>query len=159
MASRLAVQFAALLLVMPGAALAADAPPSPSLLSPKAACRLARPGIANASRRIYSIKGQYLDQEHGAILTPDGCAESFMSGLNGEAYNKNLSFHSAFNDKCHGNLMNTFISGVFTGTFVRDKAPHKWSFAGRTLMVRDTRFIVTNFASPTYDPSSVSCGK
>ncbi len=77
--------------------------------------------------------------------------------MEGKAHTKVTQYHDAFATKCHGPLINEIIVGDFTGTFARDRVARKITVRGQSMMIRDSRFIITDFVATNFDAATVSC--
>jgi hypothetical protein len=127
----------------------------PQLLEPKAACLLVKSGSIRYDV-MYSISGTYFsDGMHGSTLDISGCDESIMPIIDGEAAANISNYHRAFDEKCGGHLMNDYISGAFTGKFVKRKAQ---LFGMKSPAMIDF-FIISNIEAKGLDPASITCPK
>jgi hypothetical protein len=117
-------------------------------LDPKAACQLAKRDKI-PSGTIYSIPGIYFaDGMHGSELELSACDEIFFPEIKGAASDQIAAYHHAFEKKCGGTLMGDRILGVFTGKFVRRKAPMMTDF-----------FVISGIESKDLDHTSITCPK
>jgi hypothetical protein len=122
------------------------------LLGPKAACQLAkRDKIPSGS--IYSIPGIYFaDGRHGSELELSACDEIFFPDIEGAASDQIAAYHHTFDKKCGGTSRGDYISGVFTGKFVRRKAR---LYGMQTPKMIDV-FVINGIESKDLDRTSIA---
>ena len=125
----------------------------PATLSREDACRLAaQDDIAEA--KTCSIKGKWSsDGIHTSVLELPQCEAIILLEIEigSAATDRIAAFHTAFFRKCGSHLGGDYISGVFTGHFVRGQS-------GGLLPPQPAElFIVRDVESSDEDPSAITC--
>ena len=125
----------------------------PATLEPADACRLATADeIAEA--RIYAIRGKWSsDGIHNSVLELPRCESIILLEIEvgSPAADRVAAFHAAFYRKCGSHLGGDYISGVFTGHFVRGQS------GGLLPRQPAELFIVRDVESSDEDPSAITC--
>jgi hypothetical protein len=131
--------------------LASGGASSAAKLEPKAACDLAAKVPEEGT---YAVKGVYIaDGMHGSMLELPACDRILFPEMDAAALARISEYHSAFAQKCGGNLVGDHIAGVFIGHFVQRLAqPFGWSEPGMVNF-----FVITDIESSDRDPAAITC--
>lgn len=126
---------------------------APQLLAPEAACQLGKSDEV-PSDVSYSIRGIYnSDGYHFTELEVPACDRIIWPKIDGEASTRIAEYHYAFTKECGSILMGDYISGVFTGNFVKSRIQTRW---GPMMM---NIFIISDIDSKNLDVTSITCPK
>jgi len=120
------------------------------VLSAQEACELNQRRAIIDKKTWFSIEGAYVTHVHGAFVNVPGCLITPV--LSEESSNRIDSYRRAFNKKCHGSLMNAYVSGKLMGTFEKRR---KQFDAGRTLLVN--AFIIRDFETNDLSVENITC--
>lgn len=129
---------------------------SPAALNPGEACRIAMEDAAPEGN--FAIRGEYFaDGRHGGRLELPECEATLSPDFETGSpfYNRIRDYHWAFADKCGAMKMGDYISGVFTGRFVRKRA-QLFDMQKPSMVVF---FVVSDVDSGDQDPGKIVCPK
>lgn len=126
-----------------------------SIAEPKAACRLAS-AARIAEGAAYRIRGVYLaDGMHGATFQLPGCDIALAPRLDGAAYDRSQRYHAGFDRTCKSYLRGDYMSGLFTGYFIRRPVQRFGMSAPAMLNI----FVITDVETKDEDPTAITCPK